>query len=1236
MDKYKNKTNSELLAEIERLEKLNAGLKVQNNERLLTKADDSEEKYKALYENAPLSYQSLTEDGTFIDVNPRWLFVMGYQREEVIGQLFFDFLHPESRHKAEQEIFPEFKKCGLITGVEFKMRHKQGHYIDISYEGCAGYNPDGSFKQTYCVFQDITERKLAENKLRISEEQFRVLYNNSPDMYVSVSPDDATILLCNDTLLKKLGYSKEEIIGAPIYNLYHEDCLEDVKEVFRQFVKTGDVTNKELIVRRKNGSKIDVSLNVYGVRDKDGKIQYSMSSWRDITEQKQSISALKESETFNREIVDHSFDCIKILDLDGNLEFMSKGGIKLLEIDNVQDYIGKSWFDLFTDEERGLAIDAVKKARAGGVGRLKSYIPTEKGKPMWWDAQVTPVADETGQISSILAISRDITEQKIAEERVRFQANLLETVEQAVIATNPKGIINYWNPFAEKLYGWSAEEVIGRNIFEVTTPQLSQDQIAAIISQIEAGKSSSGEYLVSNREGNIFPAFISNSSIVDSEGKVITLIGISTDITERKEAEKAINESEAKFTSIYEQSPIAIQTYDMDGRLLRINKKTLDLFGLDDEKYVLGFNLWEDPNISPEKSEALKKGESIFISSSFDFETNRNDVWFPTNRKGVIYLDMYVVPLKHENENSGFLVQIVEITERKLAELARIESEEKFKMSFHSNPVPQSILTLEGVFVETNSAFEKLIGFSREEIIGKTSADLGLFSVEERNKLAAHASASGGSIHNANAKFKIRDGSLRDILYSVESIVLNGVPHRLSMGVDVTEQEKAKLALQESEEKFRTFSQISPVGIFVTDVAGKTIYWNDKLDEITGMPISEGKGAGWVESIHPDDREMVFKEWYKSTESRSKFDLTYRFKNKSGRITWAIGQAVAMHDKNGELIGFVGSIVDITEMKHAEELIIKNKNRLDYALSVIATGAWELDLIDRGSWRSFNHDKIFGYTEPLAEWTYDMFLEHVLPEDREMVDEKFQKAVSTKTDWNFECRINRKDGAVRWIFGSGNHEPGRSKESTRMFGIVQDITERKQAEDELYESLEREQVQANIVRNSPLAIAYGYPDGKLGSCNKAFSDLTGYSKKELETINWNETLTPSKWSDIEARELEKLSFTNNNIRYEKEYLHKSGRIIPVELVVTAKFDEHKNVVHFIGFINDITDRKQAEEELKRHRNNLEDLIQARTQELQKANDELTRYAKLFEGREFRIKELRDKVRELATQLEMKK
>lgn len=147
--------------------------------------------------------------------------------------------------------------------------------------------------------------------------------------------------------------------------------------------------------------------------------------------------------------------------------------------------------------------------------------------------------------------------------------------------------------------------------------------------------------------------------------------------------------------------------------------------------------------------------------------------------------------------------------------------------------------------------------------------------------------------------------------------------------------------------------------------------------------------------------------------------------------------------------------------------------------------------------------------------------------------------------------------------------------------ISQNITEQKKSEEKLRESLEREQFLGNLIRNASVAVGVGYPDGQLGMCNLAFQKLTGYSEEDLKNIAWNTLLTPPEWLEKELIFLTELDRTKQPVTYEKEYLHKSGKRIPIELFVHPFFDPDGNVTHYYAFITDITERKKAEENIRK-------------------------------------------------------
>jgi PAS domain S-box-containing protein len=154
-------------------------------------------------------------------------------------------------------------------------------------------------------------------------------------------------------------------------------------------------------------------------------------------------------------------------------------------------------------------------------------------------------------------MNTDITERKKAEDSIRFQAHLLDVVEQAVIATDLDGVVIYWNQFAQRLYGWSAVEAVGRNITELTTPEINQEQAAKIMAQLRAGQSWSGEFMVQNKNGATFPAHVTNSPVND-KGTIIGIVGVSIDITERKLREEALRKAEAQYRNLVESSPAIV------------------------------------------------------------------------------------------------------------------------------------------------------------------------------------------------------------------------------------------------------------------------------------------------------------------------------------------------------------------------------------------------------------------------------------------------------------------------------------------------------------------------------------------------------------------------------------------------------------------------------------------------------------------------------------------------------
>ena len=151
---------------------------------------------------------------------------------------------------------------------------------------------------------------------------------------------------------------------------------------------------------------------------------------------------------------------------------------------------------------------------------------------------------------------------------------------------------------------------------------------------------------------------------------------------------------------------------------------------------------------------------------------------------------------------------------------------------------------------------------------------------------------------------------------------------------------------------------------------------------------------------------------------------------------------------------------------------------------------------------------------------------------------------------------------------------------TQVFDLEETTSEHKTTDEAVTESLKRERFWADIVRKASVGVAIGYPDGHLGVSNAAYQKITGYSEKELQTIDWNKILTPPEWEESETAKLQELHRTKKSVQYEKEYIRKDGSRVPIELIVHPQFDSDGNVECYFAFVIDIMDRKKAEEKLE--------------------------------------------------------
>ncbi|MCP4722477.1 MAG: PAS domain S-box protein [Desulfobacteraceae bacterium] len=313
----------------------------------------------------------------------------------------------------------------VLAGESFTLTQEFGEIQRNVWEST--YNPiigvDGQVNGLSVFSMDITKRWEAERLLKKSEEDYHDLYNTSPDMYVSVDAKTANVIACNQTLINKLGYTKEEIIGHPVFNLYTSECSKYAKaNIFPVFLKTGKIDGEELQLKSKDGATIDVLLKITAVRDSHGNILHNRSIWSDITKQKRSEENLRRLAT----VVKDSNDAITVQDTEGNITAWNKGAEKMFGYSGAEA-LSMNITDIVPDDRKKEALAFVQKLQEEEVGSFETERMTKDGRLLDVWLTVTKLVDDQGKTVAIATTERDITERKKAEEKVR-QAQKMEAI----------------------------------------------------------------------------------------------------------------------------------------------------------------------------------------------------------------------------------------------------------------------------------------------------------------------------------------------------------------------------------------------------------------------------------------------------------------------------------------------------------------------------------------------------------------------------------------------------------------------------------------------------------------------------------------------------------------------------------------------------------------------------------------------------------------------------------------
>jgi PAS domain S-box-containing protein len=402
----------------------------------------------------------------------------------------------------------------------------------------------------------------------------------------------------------------------------------------------------------------------------------------------------------------------------------------------------------------------------------------------------------------------------------------------------------------------------------------------------------------------------------------VTVLTLAAALYERQKAEEDIKYNEARFRSLVENSFEVIAMVDSEARVLYTSPPTKSILGYDNSE-LLGHSMfeWMHPEDMPgvlEIFQGLLKTPGSIAHATCRMQ-RRDGLWRWMEGSGHNLL--------HDPTIAAVVVNYRDITERKKYEEIQLH----FASIVESSDEAIISKSLEGIITSWNKGAEKLYGYTSEEIIGR-SVDI-LLPVDKKDEWANMLQnlEEGKKIELLETVRRRKDGSLIDVLLTLSSLrnnsgMLIGVS---SIARDITERKKAQLDIEESERRFRTMADTAPVMIWMSGNNGLYSFCNKAWLAFTGQTMNDKLEDGWRKRIHPEDASHCAKVYSKAFGDREEFTLDYRLKRADGIYRWILETGVPRFSSDGHLGGFIGSCIDITERKLAEEVLKRDKESLE-------------------------------------------------------------------------------------------------------------------------------------------------------------------------------------------------------------------------------------------------------------------------------------------------------------------
>jgi PAS domain S-box-containing protein len=755
---------------------------------------ESEEKYRTLVEDTIIGIMNLDLTGKITYINETILQTTGYSREELVGKnaLTLGLIPGEATNILRTRM--KEKLMGQPPGrLETKFKCKDGKWIWLEIRGglLRIHNIPVGFQITG---EEITERKWAEEALKESEEKFRIASKLASDVVYERDLQTGIATFYGD-IDTHLGYEQG---GYPRTmegwrERVHPEDLARIDGQSLDHLEQGVPYEIEYRMRKKDGTYMTWLDRIMVVKDKEtGKSAKIIGAASDITERKRAEEALRESEEKFLTAFRSSPDMIIITDIENG---------KYLEVnDSFIDITGYSREELIghTIEEFKMFVkpedqeEMTRLMQEKGEIRNEEYsFRTKSGEIRQWlcSAEIIKI----GGKQCMIAAASDITEVKRVEEFIRTQAEVTKNMaEGAYIVGLNDAIIRWTSHRFESMFGYEPGEMIGQHVSIVNaptdlTPIERADEIMEVIRRTGEWR---GEVHNIKKDGTPFWCYASVSTFTHPEyGEA--LVAVHTDITERKQAEEALAEEAIRRRILIDESLDGIVVLDEDARVIEANRRFAEMLGYTPEE-VSKLHTW-DWDTEFAREELLEMGRSI-SPEGLHLETRHR------RKDGTFFdVDISISGATVAGQKLIFCV-CRDVTARKLAEMAMRESEEKFSKWFRSSPEIIAINRVsDGKFLEVNDRYTRVTGYSREELIGHSSLEMGIWAKPNERERMLKVLKDKGRVTNEEYSLRTKSGDLRVMLFSAEQITLGNEPCLLSVTIDITDYRKMEAKARETE-----------------------------------------------------------------------------------------------------------------------------------------------------------------------------------------------------------------------------------------------------------------------------------------------------------------------------------------------------------------------------------------------------------------------------------------------------